>query len=407
MRSQRVAVTGIGVIAPGGTGIEAFRALLREGRSAVTEIRRFDTANLRAHTAALVDDFRPKDFIPVMKMRRMNVLSRLGVAATKLALDDAGGNRHSGGDVGVSVGTTFGPVQTSIDYLQEYIAKGPALAPPQLFAESVANAPGSHIAIEHRYEGFNLTFTQRESSALTALMYASSQIVKGTAKAAISGGVEEINEMIFSVLDRIGTLAHAEGGVPEGARPFDAKRNGMVVGEGAGMFLLENAADAREEKVWGWFSGFAAGRDITATISDWGTGAEAVARVMRDAIDDAGVAPGEIAAIFASANSGVRADRLEARALREVFGRAVPPVVAPKAAFGEYAGGGALQIAAALVAMRDQQLPPTLGFEVAEPGLEIPLNLELRDFPMKHILVASLSAGGGIIAAVISRSCVD
>lgn len=407
MSNQRVAVTGIGAIAPGGIGIEAFRALLREGRSGIAEVRRFDTADLRAHTAGLLEDFRPKDFIPAMKMRRMNMLSRLGVAAAKLALDDAGGNPFSGGEVGVSVGTAFGPVQTSVDYMQEYVEKGPSLAPPQLFAESVANAPGSHIAIEHRYEGFNLTFTQREGSALTALMYASSQIVKGTVKAAVSGGAEELNEMIFSVLDRVGTLAHGARGLAEGARPFDAKRNGMVVGEGAAMFLLENAADAREEKTWGWFSGFAAGRDVTATISDWGTGADAVARVMRDAIDDAGLTPVDIDAIFASANSGIRSDRLEARGIREVFGQAIPPVVAVKAAFGEYAGGGALHVAAALAAMRDQQLPATLGFEVAEPGLEIPVNRELRATPMKHLLIASLSAGGGIIAAVISRSRID
>lgn len=407
MSNQRVAVTGIGAIAPGAIGIEAFRAFLREGRSGITEVRRFDTADLGAHTAGLLEDFRPKDFIPVMKMRRMNMLSRLGVAAAKLALDDAGGNPFSGGEVGVSVGTAFGPVQTSVDYMQEYVEKGPSLAPPQLFAESVANAPGSHIAIEHRYEGFNLTFTQREGSALTALMYASSQIVKGTVKAAISGGAEELNEMIFSVLDRIGTLAHGAGGVAEGARPFDANRNGMVAGEGAAMFLLENAANAREEKVWGWFSGFAAGRDVTATISDWGTGADAVARVMRDAIADAGLNSGDIDAIFASANSGIRSDRLEAQAIRETFGQSGPPVVAAKASFGEYAGAGALQVAAALTAMRDQQLPATLGFEVAEPGLEIPVNRELRATPMKHLLVASLSAGGGIIAAVISRSRID
>ncbi|MHB0972527.1 MAG: ketosynthase chain-length factor, partial [Thermoanaerobaculia bacterium] len=170
---------------------------------------------------------------------------------------------------------------------------------------------------------------------------------------------------------------------------------------------LENADDARVEKVWGWFSGFAAGRDVTATISDWGTGADAVARVMRDAIADAGLTPGDIDAIFASANSGIRSDRLEGRAIRETFGPSVPPVVAVKASFGEYAGAGALQVAAALAAMRDQQLPATLGFVIAEPGLELPVNRELRATPMKHLLVSSLSAGGGIIAAVISRSRID
>src|ERR1043165_4889293 len=171
---NRVAISGIGVIAPGAIGIEAFRALLASGHSAIDDVDRFDTGGLTAHKAALVRDFKPRDFIAPMKMRRMNGLSRLAVAAAKLAIDDHG---ELPSDTGVAVGTAFGPVQTSVDYMREYVEKGASLAPPQLFAESVANAPGSHVAIEWGLRGFNVTVTQRESSALAAAMYASSQIL--------------------------------------------------------------------------------------------------------------------------------------------------------------------------------------------------------------------------------------
>src|SRR3954468_19180495 len=186
----RIAISGIGIIAPDAIGLDAFRALLASGR-----------------TATRVVDFKPRDFIHPMKMRRMNALSRFGVAAAKLALADAG--LDPGRNTGVAMGTAFGPVQTSVDYMQEYVEKGAALAPPQLFAESVANAPGSHIAIEWGLRGFNVTFTQRESSALAAAMYACSQPAKGTVDAALIGGVEEVNEMLFSVLDRLGALDDA------------------------------------------------------------------------------------------------------------------------------------------------------------------------------------------------------
>src|SRR5215210_6015796 len=123
----RIPITGIGVVAPGAIGVEAFRALLAGGRSAVTEVDRFDTAGLSAHKAALLRDFKPRDFINPMKMRRMNALSRLGVSAARLAIDDCGSAPPP--ETGVAIGTSFGPVQTSVDYMQEYVARGPALAP--------------------------------------------------------------------------------------------------------------------------------------------------------------------------------------------------------------------------------------------------------------------------------------
>jgi 3-oxoacyl-(acyl-carrier-protein) synthase len=359
----RIPITGIGVIAPGAIGIEAFRALLASGGSAAAEVDRFDTSGLSTHTAALVRDFKPKDFIPVMKMRRMNTLSRFGVAAAKLAIEDCGAALQP--DTGVALGTAFGPVQTSVEYMQEYVEKGAALAPPQLFAESVANAPGSHIAIEWNLRGFNVTITQRESSALAAAMYASSQILKGSAQGALIGGVEEANEMLFSVLDRLGALA-------DEARPFAPDRRGMVLGEGGAVLV----AGAGTRKPYGWLAGFGVSRDTTAPISDWGTDQNAVVTAMKAAMDDAEVE--HVDAVYASANGSRRGDELEARALQAMFGDAMPQVVTTKQVFGEYAAGGALQLVAALLAVEE--------------------NPELR-----HVLVNSLSAGGGIVCAVVSR----
>lgn len=323
----------------------------------MTDVDRFDTTGLTAHRAALVRDFRPKDFIAPMKMRRMNILSRLGVAAAKLAIDDCGGTLPP--NTGVAVGTAFGPVQTSVDYLQEYVEKGAALAPPQLFAESVANAPGSHIAIEWGLRGFNVTFTQRESSALAAAMYASSQLVKGSVEAALIGGVEDANEMLFSVLDRLGALAAPN-------------RQGMVLGEGGAMLV----ANAGTRKPYGYLAGFGVARDTTASVSDWGTDHNAVVAAMNAAMDDAEI--DSVDAIYVSANGSKRGDELERRALQARFGERMPPLVATKQIFGEYAAGGALQLIAALLAVEETP--------------------ELR-----HVLVNSISAGGGVVCAVVSR----
>ncbi|HEY0160658.1 MAG TPA: beta-ketoacyl synthase N-terminal-like domain-containing protein [Thermoanaerobaculia bacterium] len=389
----RIPITGIGVIAPGATGVEAFRAQLASGTTAVATVERFDTAGLSAHKAALVTGFKPRDFINPMKMRRMNALSRLGVAAAKLAIEDCGGTLDPA--TGVAIGTAFGPVQTSVEYMQEYVAKGAALAPPQLFAESVANAPGSHIAIEWGLRGFNITITQRESSTMAAAMLAATQLLKGAVSSALIGGVDEANEMLFSVLDRIGALAHANGAVDEAARPFDRRRNGIVLGE-AGAVLV---AGGGTRKPYGWLSGFGMTRDTTASISDWGSGHDTVVTAMRAAIDDAGLTLADIDAVYASANGSLRGDALEQRALESLFGERIPPVVATKGIFGEYAAGGALQLAAALLALDEQRLHASPGFEEGD----LPVTRETREMALRHVLVNTLSAGGGVVCAVVSR----
>jgi 3-oxoacyl-[acyl-carrier-protein] synthase II len=392
----RIAITGIGVVAPGAIGVDAFSALLDRGNTAATPIDRFDTDGLSAHTAAVVRDFVPRDFIPPMKLRRMNNLSRFGMAAARLAISDRGAELSTA--AGVAVGTAFGPVQTSVDYMQEYVEKGAALAPPQLFAESVANAPGSHIGIEFGLRGFNITVTQRESSAVAALMYASSQLAKGVLPAAVVGGVDEVNEIVFAVLDRVGALAHSNGVVDECARPFDRRRNGMVVGEGGAVVIAE-AAPRREP--YAFVSGFGIARDTTASISDWGVGADAVASAMRAALEDAELSSQNIDAIYASANATSRADRLESLAIQSLF-RDVPPVVATKGYFGEYAAGGALHLVAAILAIRDQKLHASAGFAQSDDGLVTPTQRQ-EPRELRHVLVNSISAGGGIVCAVLSR----
>ena len=390
---SRIPISGIGVIAPNATGVDAFRALLASGVTTIREVDRFDTNGLSAHKAALVRDFKARDFIAPMKMRRMNGLSRLGVAAAKLAIEDSGGALSE--QTGVAIGTAFGPVQTSVDYMQEYIDKGASLAPPQLFAESVANAPGSHIAIEWGLRGFNITITQRESSALAAAMMASTQLLKGALQTVLIGGVDDANEMLFSVLDRIGALAHADGDMDEAVRPFDRRRNGLAIGEGAAVFV----AGAASRKPYGWLSGFGIARDTSASISDWGTDATAVVMAMRAALDDAELSLDAIDAIYASANGSRRGDALEEAAVQSLFGDRMPPIVATKGVFGEYAAGGALQLAAALLAIDEQKLHPSVGFEEGS----LPVNRTTRDAELRHMLVNSLSAGGCIVCAVISR----
>ena len=187
-------------------------------------------------------------------------------------------------------------------------------------------------------------------------MYAATQLVKGSAGAALIGGVEEANEMLFSVLDRIGALAH-EG------------REGLILGEGSAVLV----AGAGARKPYGWLAGFGIARDTTAPISDWGADANAVVAAMQAAMEDAEVR--SVDAVFVTANGSPRGDVLERRALAQLFGTI--ETVPTKHIFGEYAAGGALQLVAALLAIDEGRYD--------------------------NVLVNSLSAGGGIVSAVVSR----
>jgi act minimal PKS chain-length factor (CLF/KS beta) len=233
--------------------------------------------------------------------------------------------------------------------------------------------------------------TQRESSALAAAMYAASQIVKGSASAALTGGVEEITEMLFSVFDRLGANA-------DEARPFDRERRGFVPGEGGAILVLSPGGDA-----YGHLSGFGIARDTSASVSDFGDDPRALATAMRCAIDDAELSLANIDAIYASANGTLRGDRVEWRAIESLFGDDAPPVVATKGCFGEYAAGGALQLVAALLAIDEQMLHASCGFEAGDDGMRIEIVRERRAAELRHVLVNSVSAGGGVVSAVVSR----
>jgi 3-oxoacyl-(acyl-carrier-protein) synthase len=234
-------------------------------------------------------------------------------------------------------------------------------------------------------------------------MFASSQIVKGIVPSAIIGGVEEVNEMVFSVLDRLGALAHSKDGASEAMRPFDRRRNGMSIGEGSAIFMAEGTPSRQP---YGWLAGFGIARDTTATISDWGTGDAHVAAAMAAAIDDAGIQPSDVDAIYASANGTKRGDLLESRAIQRLFGDAVPPVVATKAYFGEYAAGGGFDLAAALLAMCDQKLHASFGFAERDPEMQFTPVTEARAANLLVQLV-DFRAGRLEIICNLRRALID
>jgi 3-oxoacyl-[acyl-carrier-protein] synthase II len=273
------------------------------------------------------------------------------------------------------------------------ILSDPLTASPFLFAESVANAPAAQAAIALLAQGPNITVCQREASGVHAVGQAVSALRSGQAKAMLAGELDEASPLLHAALDRYGALASPRGDLSEAARPFDRRRNGMLMAEGSTILLLETAAAAaaRGASLRARVAAVGGAFDATATTTNWGHGAAALAAGLRRTLDRAGCNPEAVDVVVSGAGGSVRGDRLEAALLHAVWqGRALPPVVAPKSVTGDYGGG---LLASALLALAGSPVTRRPDFE-PDPELDLVPWSGPLPHPPRTVLVTATAAGG-------------
>ena len=403
---RRVVVTGVGLVTPLGVGKGAFMRRLLDGFSGIQPITSFDTGRFDAKLGAQVRGFTPQDFIRPGTLRRMDRLSQMATAAARMAVDDAGFQigPHNRDRVGMVLGTCFGATDVAAQFGKVLFTDSPRRANPILVPNTVMNAPAGHAAIELGVRGINSTINHREVSAEAAMAYAAAEIARGRADLVLTGGGDIISEFCFNVLTRFHTLSPQDGG-PEGIRPFDARRNGIVVGEGAGIVCLESLDNAEARgaipycEIVGW--GLSA---APAGPNDWPADPSGPSLAMTRALAAAAVEPGEIDYVCAAANGGLRPDQLESEALAGVFagsGRR-PRVGSLKGALGEGFSSGGIRAAAMAMSLRNQTLPPTLGLSQPLAPLNFILRAESRG-SIRYGLVNGVSSGGTFAAVIMKR----
>jgi 3-oxoacyl-(acyl-carrier-protein) synthase len=268
----------------------------------------------------------------------------------------------------------------------------------------VANAPAAQVAIACRATGPNVTITQREAGPILALARAAGDVAAGRVPCALAGAADEAPPIVHAVLDRFGSLAHAEEGLDERARPFDRRRNGFLLGEGAAVLVLEDedAARGRGAPVLARVLAAGSAFDPTASRVSWGDGAAGLGAALRRVLERAGLRPEDVDLVVSGASGAVSGDRLEALTLRAAWGASpLPPVAAPKAVVAEY-GGAAL--AAGVLAAGGDPLGPTAGFEVADPELGLVPHDGRPLAPPRRTLVTALAAGGAAAWVVLERA---
>lgn len=394
-----IVVTGIGIVSSLGVGREAFWKNISVATSGIKKIRHFDTATLRCDIAASVEDFEPKDFMKPQTYRRMSRVSKMAVASSIEAIKDSGlpMDQLDKNRIAVVMGTSYGSSSCVEDFYVGFLEDGPGGAHPFLFPETVPNAPASHIAMFHGITGPNTTFSQNQISSENAIVYAKNLLTEDHADIVLVAGADELSYVQLFCYNALGVLNNTK--VKGNCLVLPKCGGGLILGEGAGVLILENSnfAKKRKARVLGRLrSGVITGG--TASIGHYESGGEQAFRAMHEAIEQAGVEPDEIDHVNVSANFLSELDHVEYMALKRIFkdkpgNLAITPL---KYFIGDFGGAGVTRAAAILLSFQFGKPLPNISVEVLlEDGGHV---LEWKtngEGPSEIALMTTTTFGGG------------
>lgn len=404
-RGPRVVITGLGIVSPIGVGREEFWKNYLLGSSGIKPVQRFDVSSYRSKLGGQLPEIDFKAFIKPANLRRMDRIGKIMVSAVKLALDDSGldlGNEDPH-RLGISIGTGLGSSDTVDQFFRALLREGPVGAQPLLFQTAVPNAITSHCAIEYGIKGVNITFSHKETSTEMAMAYAYHLLKEGRADVILSGGGDELSEPLYHVYSMLGALSPGKGKGSEGMRPFDRDRNGIVLGEGSGIIVLETLehAEKRGARIYAEMVGVGLSGSTDGVLR-YDLSGDSIARAMSLAAED----PTIVDYISAAANSTPELDRAEASAIRKVFGEGTKEISVSglKSMLGEFDGSGGIRACGVALSLYQGIIPPTIGTEYLDPQCN--LNVVLgspRKMDIRSALLNGCSNGGSTISLWFKR----
>jgi 3-oxoacyl-[acyl-carrier-protein] synthase II len=405
---RRVWITGIGLITACGTGVDAFRAGLRAGRSPVRRIDRFDPSAFRSQVAAQVDDFDPLSWMDARTARQLDRFSQFGLVAGRLAMDDAGlvpgvAGAAAPERIGIYLGSALGGIAYAEAQHERYLEKGIRQVAPNLALAVFGGAAPANLGIALDVRGPILSTANSCASGAVALGEALGDLREGRVDAAIAGGCEiPLSSLAFGAFDIIRALSEGRNDDPTAAaRPFDAGRDGFVMGEAAALLVLEDAvaAERRGATPYAELLGYGATSDAHHMVQPRADGREA-ARAASIALADGGVEPASIDYVNAHASSTPMGDVAEARAIATALGERARdvPVSGTKALYGHPLGAsGAIEAAISVLAIHDGYAPASVNLDTVDPEIApiLPGLLQAgRAGTYRRVLSTSFGFGG-------------
>lgn len=375
---HRVAVTGIGVVSPIGIGKDRFWESLVAGRSGVGRITRFDVTGWDTQIAAEVRDFDPLQWMERKEVRRNDRFVQFAYAASRLALDDAqfAITRENAPRVGILIGSGIGGAETWEEQHRILIEKGPNRVSPFFIPMIIINMASGVVSILLGARGPNASVVTACATGGNAIGDATRIIQRGEADAMLAGGSEAtITPLSLAGFVSMKAMSRRNDAPERASRPFDADRDGFVMGEGSGVVLLENLDQAlrREAHIYGELVGYGMSGDAYH-ITQPDPEADGASRSIRNALHDARMEPSEIDYINAHGTSTPYNDRTETLAIKKVFGDDARrlAVSSTKSMTGHLLGAaGGVELVACALALEHQILPPTINYETPDPECDL------------------------------------
>lgn len=375
----RVVITGLGAITPIGTGKEGFWKGLLEGRNGIQRITRFDADGFDAQIAGEVRDFEPTAYIDKKESKRMDRCTQFAVAAARLAMEDAGLDleKENHDRIGTFVGTGIGGMETMHAQYEKFFAKGPSRISPFFVPMMIPNMPAGQVSIVYNLHGPSSCMATACATGTNCIGDAFRVIQRGDADVMIAGGTEAaISQAPVAGFSAMKALCTDHNDDPEHAsRPFDKNRSGFIMGEGAGLVVLESLehAEARGAHIYAELVGYGSNSDAYHMTSPAPHG-EYQAKCMQLALDDAGMKAADVDYINAHGTSTSMNDKGETEAIKAVWGDAATAVSVSsiKSMTGHLLGAaGGVECIATALAVEHDMLPPTINYETPEEGMDL------------------------------------
>jgi 3-oxoacyl-[acyl-carrier-protein] synthase II len=400
MKSRRVAITGIGVFSSIGENVEEFTQSLRNGRTGIGAITLFDTSKYPCKIGAEIRDYRAEKFYEKKELKRLSRTDQFALVASEEAVKASGIDFYPSEEVGVCLGAGAGGMLEAETYHREVLLKGKSK--PSLLWPFIPSHSTDRVAERFGFSGPKFTITTACSSSATALGYGADLIRSGRSKAVLCGGSDALSELTFGGFNSLKAMD------PSPCKPFDRRRAGMSLGEGAGILILEDLDEAlkRGAEIYVEFLGYGIGGEAYHITAPEPTGRRE-ARIMREAIEESGISFAEVDYINAHGTGTPLNDKVETLSIKSVFGdRAYSiPISSIKSMVGHCLGaGGAIEAIASILSIVHQFIPPTLNHQEGDEDCD--LNYvpgKSREMELKVVLSSSFAFGGNCTTLVFRK----